>query len=256
MLIIVAVNFLYVCILLLMSGTLELRTIGYFVFHVLFGFQAGVGTCWFVYTLVILKIIHQYCPNRTFLYLGIVPALIMAYLYNHTDFSHISGYLKAPNSIVNLCTAFPFFAVGIFLKTKRDYLNSLNSKVLLCLVFILGLSMVYVCGHFNDYVWMYCCGYGGNIFLFLIGGIAGTCSIFALSKLICHTPLFILTVSKGTILILGFHGLLISLFRKFFQVSIADFGLAALIVAVFVPIIMLAEKYFPLILGKYRISSR
>jgi hypothetical protein len=58
------------------------------------------------------------------------------------------------------------------------------------------------------------------------------------------------------ILILGFHGLLISLFRKFFQVSIADFGLAALIVAVFVPIIMLAEKYFPLILGKYRISSR
>ena len=255
MFIISTINYLYACAQLSLSGTFELKSIAYFIFHILLGFHAGVGACWFVYTLVILKIIHQYCQNRTLLYWGIVPALISAYLYNHFDISHISGYLVASNSIVNICTAFPFFAAGIFLKTKKDYISSLNSKALLCLVFLTGAFVVYICGHFNDYVWMYHCGYGNNFFWFLTGGIAGSCCIFALSKMLNYTPAFILTVSKGTILILGFHGYLISLFRGFFHMSIADFVFAALIVAVFIPIIMMAEKYFPLILGKYRISN-
>lgn len=255
MLIISTINYLYACAQLSLSGTFEWKSIVYFIFHVLLGFQAGVGTCWFVYTLVILKIVHQYCQDRTLLYGGIAPALIAAYLYNHVDLSHISGYLSAPNSIVNTCTAFPFFAAGIFLKTKKDNVNSLNSSCLLCLVFLAGASAVYLSGHFNDYVWMYHCGYGNNFFWFLTGGMAGMCSIFAMSKILNHTPAFILTVSKGTILILGFHGHLIALFRKFFCIPIADFAIAALIVAVFVPIIMVIEKHFPLILGKYRISS-
>ena len=255
MIIISTINYLYACAQLLLSGTFELKFIAYFIFHILFGFHAGFGNCWFVYTLVLLKIVHQYCRNCKLLYWGIVPTLITAYLYNHFDLSHISGYLVAPNSIVNFCTAFPFFTAGIFLKTKTDYISSLNSKALLCFVFLTGASIVYICGHFNDYVWMYHCGYGNHLFLFLTGGIAGTCSIFALSKMLKHTPAFILSLSKGTILILGFHGYFISLFRENFHRSIADFCFSAFIVGVFVPIILITEKHFPLIMGKYRTSN-
>lgn len=256
MLIISTVNYLYARIQLSLSDIFEFKSIVKFIFCVLFGFHSGVHACWFIYTLVLLKIVHQYCQNRTLLYWGIVPALIAAYLYNHFDLSHISGLLASSNSIVNICTAFPFFAAGIFLKTKTDYINPLNSKILLCFVFLAGASVVYLSGHFSDYVWMYRCGYGDNFFWFLTGGIAGMCSIFAMSKLLNHAPTFIQTVSQGTILILGFHEIIISFLRKYFHISIADFCYAAFIVAVFVPIIMMAEKHFPLILGKYRISNR
>ena len=131
----------------------------------------------------------------------------------------------------------------------------LNSKISLLAIFIVSLLLVYVSGQCNGCVWMYICGYGSNFLWFLVGGMAGTSFIFALSKLLGHTHGYITTISRGTILILGFHMHLIALARHFFHCSIVDFIFAAIIVAIFVPVIMMAEKYFPLVLGKYRITK-
>lgn len=256
MLIISALNFLYVSAISFKVGSFEFKSVGYFVIHTLLGFHSGVGTCWFVYTLILLKAIFQYCPKRILFYLGVIPALIAAYVYNYFECFHFCSYFKASNSIVNVCTAFPFYAIGVYLRDQKAYLDSLNSKVWLSLCFFIGISAVYACGHFNNYVWMYICGYGGNFFWFLIGGVAGSCCVFIMSKLLGHTPIATIIVSKGTILILGFHMYVIDFFRSFFYVSIADFAFAALIIVFFVPIIMVAEKYFPLLLGKYRICRR
>ena len=123
------------------------------------------------------------------------------------------------------------------------------------MIFIVSLLIVYYCGKSNGYVWMYKCGYGGNFFMFLVGGIAGSGCVFCVSKLIGHSPKFVTTISKGTILILGFNLHLIPLFRTIPCCSFADYFFAAIIVAIFYPIIMMAEKYFPLILGKYRAAN-
>ena len=255
MLIISTINFLFECIFELNEGTFELKDIIYFIIYVILGFHKGVGVCWFVYTLIILKVIYQYCNKKPLFYTIGILALLMAYCYNHFDFSYYNSLLKESNSIVNVCTAFPFFALGVYFNNKKIHLNRLDGKLILFTIVLVCLLLVYVCGRNNDFVWMVICGYGGNFLWFITGGIAGICCIFAVSKLLGHTTKYSTIISKGTILILGFHMHFISLLRCYFKNTIADFGFAAIIVFLFVPLILGAEKYFPLILGKYRINN-
>jgi hypothetical protein len=102
---------------------------------------------------------------------------------------------------------------------------------------------------------MYRCDYGNSIFLFLVGGVAGSMMIFAVSKMIGRAFKSVAIISRGTIIILGFHTLLVDdLFKVLFPASYLDIFFAAFIVAFFIPVIKVIEKYFPLMAGKYRIS--
>ena len=102
---------------------------------------------------------------------------------------------------------------------------------------------------------MYLGDYGCYISLFILGGIAGTFIIFALSKILGKSPFFVKKISSGTIIILGFHSVLIKVCRHFFDSSLLDYVLAIVITILFIPIIMMAERYFPIILGKYRLKG-
>ena len=103
---------------------------------------------------------------------------------------------------------------------------------------------------------MYKGAYGDNMILFLIGGIAGSAAIFCIAKSIGFCPNVIITISKGTIIILGFNKHFISLFQYLIQIpNILDYISALLILILFVPIIKVMEKRFPIILGKNRINK-
>ena len=91
--------------------------------------------------------------------------------------------------------------------------------------------------------------------LFLLGGISGSIMIFAVSKLLGHVSAFVAVISRGTIIILGFHKLFIYRIGLFFPPSYLDIVFAALIVFLFVPIIIMVERYFPLMAGRYRIKK-
>ena len=82
MLIISTINYLYGT---LKNGAIDILALKYFIIHVFLGFHAGIGTCWFVYTLILLKIIHQYSPKHV-LYVFCVLSFFMAYIWNHFDF--------------------------------------------------------------------------------------------------------------------------------------------------------------------------
>lgn len=92
---------------------------------------------------------------------------------------------------------------------------------------------------------------------FYWGGYVGTCLVWIVSKWLnnCNYP-WVATISKGTIIILGFHMNFIKLF-EFFEPEhnkCLDFLFALLIVFFFVPIIRYAENYFPYIIGIYRVK--
>lgn len=98
---------------------------------------------------------------------------------------------------------------------------------------------------------MYKADYGDNIILFVIGGLAGTAVIYSISQTL--SPRFVnpvVTLSKGMIVILGFH----TFGTKLYSIVpdtlvIVDYIVAALILISFIPIIKFAEKHFPIILG-------
>lgn len=249
MLIISLLVFAYSSLLQARHGTFEPLSIAKFVMYVLAGMHNGVHECWFVYTLVITKVIYQYCHSGKANILLPLLFLLGAYVYNRHSLPWMS------NSYLNVCTAYPFFILGTYLRTYRNSLDCITNKLHLGIIFAISLSIVYICGKYNGYVYMYICGYGGDIFIFLTGGIAGSIAVFAVSKLFHTCPAFIMTISKGTIIILGFHIRIIPFIRRVApDTTLWDYAFAALIVIAFVPLIIISEKYFPLILGKYRAS--
>ncbi len=101
---------------------------------------------------------------------------------------------------------------------------------------------------------MYDATYGSNIILFFVGGLAGTMSVFCISYLLRNIKSkTVLTISKGTIIILGFHQLIIRIYDRlpdFFHTVFYEYIAALFILLFFIPIIKISEKYFPLLLGK------
>lgn len=224
-----------------------------YILNVPFAMVNCLGSMWFIYTLVVIKIIYQsYCNNKIMIGLSIV-FLIATLLYNRFD---LSRYLYSSNAIVDVFTAFPFFMIGNITKKYKKYLNEIKNKIILFFIFSISLGIVYVCGVLNQPVWMFQCGYGDNIFLFLTGGIFGTIAVFCISKLIGSYSSYITKISTGTIIILGFHHHLINIVRNYFPVTtILDYVFSFIIIGIFIPLIYISEKYFPLIIGKYRVKS-
>lgn len=254
MLIMAVVNFVYHYILQFFKGTFSPIDAYWFVRNIAFGMVAGLDMLWFVYTLIFLKIIHQFCHSDRFFFALIVVMLALAYVYNHSDLSGLPFFLKEPNAVVDLCTAYPFFALGVLLRNYKEMLVAMNNKVILLAMFACGLLLVSLCCSYNGYVSMFCCNYGGNFSLFFVGALAGAVMIWTLSKLFGHAPKVITIISRGTIIILGFHKMLIDLVWVFFTPSVLDVFFAALILLLFIPFIIATEKYFPLMAGKYRIK--
>lgn len=256
MLVMTVINFVYACVVQLWNGTIDWSTFYWFVRNVVFGMVAGFDTLWFVYTLMLLKMVFQYCSNQKIFYALSVMLLALAYVYNHANLSGLPFFLNQPNAIVDACTAFPFFALGVFARDYKHLLNVWSQKGWLIFLAVIGFFFVLVCWSYNGNVALYACCYGGNMLLFLLGGVSGSIMVFAISKLIGQTHQLVTIISRGTIIILGLHKLLINLIWAFFSASYLDLAFAAIIVIVFVPIIIMTEKYFPLMAGIYRIKKK
>lgn len=255
LLIMTFIIFIFACFLQVLNGTFEFITFYWFVRNVFFGMVSGYDSLWFVYTLILLKILFQYCSSNKVFYSLTLAMLALSYIYNNCDFSKFPFFFNEPNAIVDVCAAFPFFALGIFSCQYKETLNIWSNKVMLVLLLIGGLFLVSLCWYYNGGIGLHCCYYGNSMVLFLLGAISGSMMIFAASKLLGHAPKIVVFVSQGTIIILGFHKLFINLIRVFFPTSYFDIVFALLIVFLFVPIILWIEKYFPLLAGKYRIAK-
>lgn len=137
----------------------------------------GLKALWFVYTLVLCKIIYQYLPqkNRT-LWLIIINCIMLAlaWIVNRRT-SEIC------NSFVDVLLAMPFFCIGNALRPYKKTISTIPLKWMPILL-IVGVIAIWLCGSYNDIVMLYRCSYGSSIILCFIGAIFGTAALYSVSR--------------------------------------------------------------------------
>lgn len=234
----------------------------YTICNFIIGNNCVLGRCWFIYTLIILKVIFQYANGNKYI-LGLlfilfsVVAILLENCIINQPISVKSN--NGANSIANVLVSYPFFLIGYLSSNYKKIINSFKPTKNFVIIVILSVIIIFLLGRYNGYVWMYRCGYGNNYMLFLLGGIIGTIFIIFIAKYLNRFQFrWVTDISMGSILILGFHYQLIDLFTyllKRVELSrnlLIDIVLSILIMALFIPVIRLTSKYFPLLLGKYR----
>ena len=178
-----------------------------FLWNMSIGLHSAVGGLWFVYTLIILKIILQFTSRAYLHFLWFVAFAVLAYVHNHYDVSLFGIHpSKLVWSIPDTFVSYPFFIIGYGLRHWKEQISAYKpNKYTICWI-VISLLLVFLCGHHHEYVFMVVCGYGDNFLLFLLGGMAGSAFIYFLSKLLDNLRWrFITDISLGTIIILGPH---------------------------------------------------
>lgn len=134
-------------VIALKIGKFDVDHIYKFPFELIFGFQNATKNLWFVYTLVIIKIIYQYahcsrrwlsCCIQWILLLGLP---LLGCLIRESSFqlgSH--DLLHTSNSYINVCLAYPFFMLGTYMKKYREALNARHRLIVELLLFTATLA--------------------------------------------------------------------------------------------------------------------
>lgn len=212
------------------------------ILDILIGDTNSLGALWFVYTLILSKIISQF-SHKTAKFIIFLICLLGAWIYN--KYSNLTLH----SSLINVLLAYPMFYIGEVVSQYALQINNYNNRKTLYVTTILCLGVITICFLFNDTVWMYRGIYGSSLLLFIIGSVAGTITIFAISKLFFNKRSeLIYTLSEGTILILAFHIHFVILGLRH-PVGYFFYFESFIILIAFYPIIKLCEKHAPILLG-------
>lgn len=260
MLALASINFVISTAQQLASGLFTLDRLWKFPINVVLGFHMGLGTLWFVYTLIILKIILQYTKHFTSLRLMLFFALPLTSLLLHDSYIPFCGYnlTELPNGLFNTCLAYPFFILGYALGKNKQLFPHTHPHYtikLLILCFI-SASLSLICYYANGSTSLYLNNYGKNIFLCMICGITGTAMVYAASAAMPQIMRQTVTrLSTGMIIILAFHYHFTTLAHKYIihSPSLIDLVIALVILALFVPIVNAVSKWLPWLMGKRQI---
>lgn len=254
MILLLLIHMAYVSALKLLGGKFEINYIWHRLLNSAIGNQGqdcggGLGVLWFVYTLVLCKIIIQFIPasiEKIVLCLLSVLMLIGCIVLNNKG-------IVVYNSIVDVLLAMPFITIGYLARPLKEKITLLKKERMPILLIFGGLG-VWLCGTYNDIVYLYCCSYGSSILLCLIGSICGTVLIYAFSRLFeMYLVDFVNIVGGGTLIILGLHGIVMSIISKIVYIpGTLLYGKALLILLLLVPVILFIKKHLSLLYGKQR----
>jgi fucose 4-O-acetylase-like acetyltransferase len=214
----------------------------------LLGHRWCMGPCWYFYTLIVMRLIMQALPERKWVYALLFIALSAgAIVLRQQD-------IEVSNANVNVLVCMPMFLIGVFLKELKSVANNLSNYFVESVLAVGAGVVVYLCGEYNGEVWMYLCGYGNYYVLYIVGGTAGTLLLYVVSLRLSRLSQsdMMTTLSKGSILIIGLH---IVIVRRLTELPgrfcLEDFLFSVMILLLFVPVIHLTEKHFPLLLGQH-----
>ena len=221
------------------------------------------GPLWFVYSLFFIKMYMEIAKNIKnkwilfSLFLITIVGLSLTIYKNDNIFAF---------RISSTLTGLTFFSIGYFAKTYIYKIANLKIyKLVILLAFSLMLLMLSL--HFNmDYnqkpgVSMFSSNFGRYPYLFFVGGIAGSLLIMSISQILSRfKSKFILTISNGAIIILGFHLIIYLFFGTVFRDYVTSnhlyFALlfSLLITAICYILIIISGKYFPFLLGNRKLK--
>lgn len=209
----------------------------------------GLGVMWFVYTLILCKILLQCIPAKN---QKVTLVVLSCFFLIVTLFFYSKGIVLY-NSFVDVLLAMPFFTIGYFMKPMKDSLSSLPLKWM-PLLFIFGIIGVWTCGLYNDIVMLYRCSYGSNLLLCLVGALCGTLSVYSISRMVeRYLSDYARVLGGGTLVILGFHSVIIQILNQL--ISIQGFWLyleSLLILVFFIPVIIFTKEHLPVLYGKMK----
>lgn len=215
----------------------------------LLGHRWCMGPCWYFYSLMVMRLIMQALPEKKWVYALLFAALSVGAVYLRSTGVEIS------NANTNVLVCMPFFLIGVFLKPLKESASKLHNYAIEIVIFALAVILIILCGNYNGFVWMYLCEYGNNYALYIIGGMAGTLFLYAVSLWLSRLPYrnMVFMLSKGSIIIIGLH---IVIVRRLTELPermwSEDLMFALLILFSFAPVIRLAELFFPILLGRHR----
>lgn len=139
----------------------------------------GLKGLWFVYTLVLCKVLLQFSPekhqNAFLLILNSIFLLLAWLLYKNG--------VVVYNAIVDVLLAMPFFTIGFMSRPLKDMISNVSIMYLFVLL-VSGAIGVWLCGYYNDIVMLFRCSFGSNMILYLLGGVSGTVLLYAISMLL------------------------------------------------------------------------
>ena len=215
----------------------------------LLGHRWCMGPCWYFYTLIVMRLIMQAIPAKKWLYGLLFIGLSAGAVY--------MNYIKVEisNANVNVLLCMPFFLIGYFMRPLKSLLCNINNYFVEGGLLIISVVLVVVCGNYNGYVWMYLGSYGDYFTLYILGGIAGVAMLYVISLWLSrlHYYAMIETLSKGSILIIGLHIIVVRRLTELpNRMCVEDLLLSVLIILAFIPVIKVVDKYFPILLGNYR----
>lgn len=213
----------------------------------LLGHRWCMGPCWYFYSLIVMRLIMQLIPEKNWVYV-----LLFLVLSCGTIYLNVIGF-EASNANINVLLCMPFFLIGVFLKPCKSAFNHLHNYLIEGLLFVVSVALVILCGNYNGYVWMYLNSFGNYYILYILGGMAGALLLYVFSLWLGRLPYhnMVVTLSKGSIIIIGLHIIIVRRLTELpDRLWCEDLLFSVLILFCFVPIIRLAELFFPYILGK------
>lgn len=210
------------------------------------------GVTWFLVALLMMKVILSICNKYKYgLYFFSILSITCAFFYVYNEFYRFTIDLVP----VGFAKCTPFYLLG-YLSKDRQILPTTCRKydwIISCICF--AFSLLFYQLRRNDfnlatYGWLF-----GAICLSAIWG------FFCLCRLLDHIhSKFILDISIGTIVIMGLHGMVITIINFIFSILLQISGItypwyiailiAIFIVSLFYPIIILFKKKYPIMLGK------
>ncbi len=227
-------------------------------FHTFHG-VTGCNMLWFVYTLVLVKLLYQALATSErnailLMLLGIAGAVVYA-----------SYQLEWTWAVTNVMLALPFFMLGNLCSQYHSgpfgqgvaWLQRRPAWLLLVVVILVALA-VYGIGLLNDCAYLFQNRYGNNLLLFIAGAVLGILMMILLANVLNDKDWRVTKIiSIGSIVILTFHR---ELLRPLLKIIVKqDFCLplenllifcaAVTVTLAFVPVTLLLKKYFPIVLG-------
>ena len=165
-----------------LRGTFTVHSIFEFVYGICLGKYAQLETCWFVYTLILLKIIFQFVNRNIVKFFLLIIFLSYAYYLNCYVYPTSR---PVPNAVVNVCLAYPFFFMGALInKSLLNKIDIFNKRPYLYALLVISVGSLLLFAHSNGVVFLFICSYGHSILLFFAGSLSGILFVFALAKLI------------------------------------------------------------------------
>ena len=191
------------------------------------------------YAIVTSAQIGSWCTFRAIIWWG----------YRYTSFWY--RYRQCVGERIGL----PMFLLGVFLQPLREWLTRLHNYKFEVVLSVLAVAIILFCGEYNGYVWMYRCGYGNSFLLFVVGALGGIMLLYVVSLWACRLlySSIVEKLSSGSILIVGIHIIIV---RRLMELPNRTWGedllFSLMILLAFYPIIILTERYCPILLGQYR----